>query len=299
MFHDKFNRAYLSILKEQVEDQTEETTEETSEETSEKTGACPICGNDPCTCETCPECGNNPCTCMCSFKNFQELVEKFSEDVSKEGLIQLLNIAVNDELLATYNYLASYTLCKTEGKVDFDPEFQAHEKEEYDHAHLLINRLRQLNANVLITPWCDITKCNSAGEEWAQETDANSIEILTRRYQEEIAAIEFYGFVLGYIKELAKGNESEYDSTTHQLIKKIKADEEEHALDLRDLLTEFGVEISDDLNPEASTFGDEDDETEDLDEDEDEDEDAEDLDEDEDEDEETKETEEETDEEKD
>lgn len=252
MLRDELNKAYLSILKEQNEN------------------VCPVCGNDPCTCEAneaCPECGNSPCTCCsCSFKNYQELIDCYSKNVSKEGLVELLNIALNDEFLATYNYLASYNLSKTEGKSDFDPEFEAHEKEEYEHAHMLINRLRELNEKVLVTPWCDIAKCNSAGEGWQQELSSTSTEILLRRYQEELNAIDFYSFILGYIKELKKGNESEFDSTTHRLIKQIKADEEEHAKDLRDLLTEYGIEVSEDLNPEAfkpSNFtDDEDDEAE-------------------------------------
>ena len=233
-FDDKLSRAYFSVLREQAEE------------------VCPECGNNPCTCEqgACPECGNDPCicgnssqVCICCGKNYQELIEDFSKNVSKDGLIQLLNIALNDELLATYNYMASYNLSKTEGKSDFDPEFEAHEKEEYEHAHKLINRLRELDAMVLVTPWCDIAKCNSSGEDWKQEFDSDSIAILTRRYQEEVAAVDFYSFILGYIKEVAKNNESEFDSTTHRLIKQIKADEEEHAKDLRDLLTEYGVEI--------------------------------------------------------
>lgn len=238
MINDKLNKAYLSIIREQVEQ------------------------ND-----VCPECGNNPCTCnsegSCEFSNFQELVECFSNNATKEGLVKLLNIALNDELLATYNYLASYNLSKTEGKSDFDPEFQAHEKEEYEHAHKLINRLREMNAEVLITPWCDIAKCNSAGSEWSQEMDSESTAILTRRYQEELAAIEFYSFILSYIKKIADGNDPAFDSTTHRLIKQIKADEEEHAKDLRDLLTEYGIEISEDLNPEASSHFNDDEDDED------------------------------------
>jgi len=238
ILNDKLNKAYLSILKEQSED------------------VCPECGKSPC------ECSGGAAVTICPGRNFQQLIEDFSSNVSSEGLIELLNIAVNDELLAAYNYLASYTLSKTEGKSDFDPEFMQHEKEEYEHAHMLIERLRELNANALVTPWCDISRCSSAGEEWTQEMEAESTAILLRRYQEEIAAVEFYSFILGYIKEISKGNESETDTTTHQLIKKIKADEEAHAKDLRDLLTEYGIEISEDLNPEAfrPSYSDEDEE---------------------------------------
>ena len=55
------------------------------------------------------------------------------EDLSHQDLIDLLNISLIDEWLAEFNYFASYNLSKTDGKADFDPEFQQHEDEEREH----------------------------------------------------------------------------------------------------------------------------------------------------------------------
>lgn len=88
-----------------------------------------------------------------------------------DNLIALLKTAVTDELLAAYNYMASYTLSKTAGKVDFDPEFEQHEKEELDHAHSLLMRLRELDADgMLKMEWKDFPVQNSMGSNWRQET---------------------------------------------------------------------------------------------------------------------------------
>ena len=222
-FNDRLNRAYLSIIGEQAEDEGE--------------GARPECGGGG----------------MCTAESLQELISCFSKDISEEGLVRLLNVAVNDEFLAAYNYLASYTLSKTEGKSDFDPEFEQHEKDELEHAHMIINRLREMGKPVLVTPWRDIAECGANGKGWLQEEDGESTAILLRRYQEELDAVRFYGFILGYIKDLCGGDEYEHDTTTQQLIKKIKADEEAHAKDLRDLLTEYGVtapDMPDDAEPD-------------------------------------------------
>ena len=64
-------------------------------------------------------------------------------DKLNEMIKNLLAIAVADEQLAELNYLYSYSLQKTEGKADFDPEFEQHEEEERQHKYDLINRLRE------------------------------------------------------------------------------------------------------------------------------------------------------------
>lgn len=158
------------------------------------------------------------------------------EDLSKQDLIELLNIGIIDEWLAEFNYFASYNLSKTEGKSDFDPEFQQHEDEEREHRKMLVNRLRELNSPVPIKPLLDFQKLNSNGMKWAQEFSTESSKILLNRYNEELNAIKFYDLILNVIHGLKKSGE--FDSTTQQIIKKIKADEETHAKDLRDLLVE-------------------------------------------------------------
>lgn len=159
------------------------------------------------------------------------------EEITIDDLINLLNIAVCDELLASFNYMISYTLSKTNGKADFDPEFEAHEQEELTHAHKLIKRLREMDAECLTINWADYVSKNSAGANWKQETSSNSIEILKNRYNEEVNAIKFYSLVLDCIEKMKQ--HGEWDTTTEHLIKEIKSDEEQHRLDLHDLIIQY------------------------------------------------------------
>lgn len=169
--------------------------------------------------------------------NFQNLKSKFLEKefISQNDINELLQIAIVDEQLAEFNYMISYSNSKTEGKADYDPQFQQHEKEEAEHKHALIERLRTLDAPRLYTVWKEYPIVNSNGTDWKQETSFDSFEILQNRYQEEMGAIAFYDLVLQII-ERVKTETGHYDSTTKQLIKKIKADEEEHARDLKELI---------------------------------------------------------------
>ena len=172
--------------------------------------------------------------------DFQSLKAKYldKEILTQQDINELLQIAIIDEQLAQFNYLISYSNSKTAGKADFDPEFQQHEKEECEHKHELIERLRTLNAPRLYDAIQNFPLINSNGRMWKQETSTTSVDILRNRLNEELGAIEFYKFVLQVI-ELVKTNTGEFDSTTYDLIKQIKADEQEHAKDLKDLLDQF------------------------------------------------------------
>lgn len=164
---------------------------------------------------------------------------KNKQNLSKEDIIELLHIAIIDEWLAEFNYFASYNLSKTDGKSDFDPEFEQHENEEREHRKMLVNRLRELNTPVPIKLLSDFQKLNSNGDKWTQELNFDSNKILLNRYNEELNAIKYYDLILYIIHKLKETGD--FDSTTQQIIKKIKADEETHAKDLRDLLVEHGV----------------------------------------------------------
>lgn len=169
--------------------------------------------------------------------DFQGLKKTYDEKefVNQEDINNLLQIAIVDEQLAEFNYLISYSNSKTEGKTDYDPQFEAHEKEEYEHKHKLINRLRELNAPRLYTTWSAFPLNNSAGSKWQQESSVDSFDILNHRYREELGAIDFYNLVINVI-ERVKNQTGNFDSTTYDLIKQIKADEEEHAKDLKQLI---------------------------------------------------------------
>lgn len=176
---------------------------------------------------------------------FQQLSRDFTSDqFTMQKVIMLLNIAIVDEQLAEWNYLASYNLSKTQGKVDSDPEFQQHEDEQRDHKHKLINRLRELDSPVPIININDWITFNSQGNKWKQETLNNTFEILKNRIQEEKDAIKFYSLCVDFTR-------GKQDTTTYTLFKKIKEDEQKHLLDLSDLAREFGLieDINNPVNP--------------------------------------------------
>ena len=166
------------------------------------------------------------------------------DHVTRFEIVELLRIAAVDEWLASYNYYASEAHSKTDGKADFDPEFHAHAGEELKHFEDLNMRLREMNQEPLVFPMQSFISMNSSGAAWKQEMNSgDSVEILKRRLDEEKGAVKFYSLVLRVIKRL-EDETGEYDSTTETLVKKIKADEEQHERELRELLVQHDGKYS-------------------------------------------------------
>ena len=189
--------------------------------------------------------------------NRLDYLKKFytdKNDITKEDIIDLFNIAFIDEFLAEYNYFASWNLSVTEGKNDFDPEFKQHEGEERDHRYQITERLREMGAQVPTKLIQEYFTLNSNGEDWKQELSQTSKDILLNRYNEELGAIEFYAL---FFKTLRRLRDDVRDTTSEMLVKKLKADEETHAKDLKDLLIENGV-LTPDLTNNMSATEDED-----------------------------------------
>lgn len=157
--------------------------------------------------------------------------------LTQQDINELLEVAIIDEFLAEYNYMISYSNSRTNGKADFDPEFQAHEDQERDHKHDLIERLRTLDAPRLYVTLEKYKEANSCGLSWKQQISDNSMEILKNRLEEQKHAVAFYDFMLAVIDRV-KQDTGVDDSTTKQLIKKIKADEEQHVRDLNELVVQ-------------------------------------------------------------
>lgn len=171
-----------------------------------------------------------------------ELINEYSskKEILVSDIVNLLNIAVCDELLAAFNYKVSYNLSKTDGKADFDPEFEQHEDEENEHADKLIERIKEINeGDPLLIPWNQYPIQNSVGTSWKQESSNDSCLILSNRYLEELNAIKFYKFVLNCVHKL-----NEKDPVTERLLKSIIEDEERHELDLRELLIQYKIDYT-------------------------------------------------------
>lgn len=170
---------------------------------------------------------------------FEELKNRFSViadtlEQIRNDIIEMLTISYVDEWLAELNYFASYNLSKTEGKADYDSEFIQHENDEFHHRHEIAKRLRELGAPVPTVPLDQFVYLNSRGTNWKQEFSDNSNEDLTNRFIEENEAIEWYTLCTEYTKQTE-------DHTSYTLFKKIKADEEQHRLDLGDLGVQAGI----------------------------------------------------------
>lgn len=166
------------------------------------------------------------------FDKIKEMIADESIDEERK-IVELLCISIVDEQLAELNYLQSYNLTKTEGKTDFDPEFQKHEEEERQHKYDFINRLRELDSPIIFMPIDQWIYVNSCGTEWKQEMSSQSSDIIKNRLEEEKHAVEFYGLCVDFLR-------GKTDSTTYTLFKKVKEDEEEHIKDLRDLARDHG-----------------------------------------------------------
>jgi len=160
------------------------------------------------------------------------------KDINQQDIVDLLNVAIVDELLAAFNYFSSFALSKTEGKADFDPEFHAHYQEELGHAEMLVQRINELGSPVMTISIKNYCELNSVGDRWQQQKEQPSLEMLKNRRDEEIDAVSFYKFILQMLDRM-KNETKNWDSTTEQLVKKILADEEEHLYDLTQLLVQY------------------------------------------------------------
>lgn len=141
-----------------------------------------------------------------------------------DGLMKLLIKALADEWLAAYQYWVCKNLSRGSGKLDVDPEFDQHYKEEMQHADDLMERIKQLGGRPIFNPneWLSI------GNPWTEVNTTVVKEQLAITIQAEKDAIAYYKQIVDY----AKG----FDEVTLKVIRNILEDEEEHRYDLEMIL---------------------------------------------------------------
>lgn len=185
----------------------------------------PCCGDK---CEQSTE--EQPKIIESSMKEAVGLLLASGDTSLEEKRETLLIMAICSEITAMYSYWYSYMSSVTNGKADFDPEFKQHMEEEWEHAEQFAERLRELGCYNPIPLFSEFTECGPFN--FIQEGGNNSIDMLKNRLTEEQQAVEFYNVCVNFFRETE-------DSTTLQLFKKVKATEEEHIKDLRDLLMQY------------------------------------------------------------
>lgn len=160
----------------------------------------------------------------------QDVAKQFNNLIvtDQETIVNMLYKALADEWLAYYQYWAASHCTRGEGKVDVDPEFEEHAKEELEHAEKIIIRIKELGGRSFVSV-SDFDKFCSVPNIGAPSQDPCELLKITIKAEED--AINFY-------KELEKLSRG-VDPTTNRIVKQILEDEEKHLYDLNMLLEDI------------------------------------------------------------
>ena len=109
-----------------------------------------------------------------------------------------------------------------------ESELLEHASEEFEHAKLLAQRIKELEGVPVLSPqeWFEIAKCK-----YLKPTDFGVIALLKDNIAGERCAIAHYQKIAAMTEGI--------DYVTADLAKHILAEEEEHELDLTDYLTDI------------------------------------------------------------
>lgn len=138
--------------------------------------------------------------------------------------ISVLNDALATEIVCVLRYKRHYFMAKGIHAGPVTAEFLEHANDEQRHADMIAERIVQLGGAPNLSPEGLLTRSHT---EYV-EADGNLVEMIKENLVAERIAVESY-------KEIATWFGT-FDSTTRKMIEEIKADEEEHADDLADLL---------------------------------------------------------------
>lgn len=150
--------------------------------------------------------------------------------VDNNQVVNLLKQALKDQILATYQYWAAMHMSKMTGKIDADEEFEAHYKEEWEHANMLIERIKQLGGFPEIN-LIDVLKGMENNYSFQGAPTHCVCDLLKLTWNAEQQAIELYKNIV----QITRNN----DPTTNRIAKQILEDEEQHKYDLEILIEEF------------------------------------------------------------
>lgn len=149
--------------------------------------------------------------------------------VQENQVLVMLQKALDDELVAAYQYWAASHQTRGNGKIDVDPQFTIHAHEEFEHANMLIERIKQLGGYPKATLSEVVANVDSNASIGAISHDP--CELLAVIITAEQDAIALYKEIIDATKNT--------DPTTHKLAKQILEDEQQHKYDLQILLEDI------------------------------------------------------------
>jgi bacterioferritin len=141
-----------------------------------------------------------------------------------ERILVMLNQAYASEWLAYYQYWLAAKLARGAERTAVAAEFSQHASEELAHADKLADRIILLGGVPIDDPinWKAQSPCK-----YDAPTDVNTMVLLRQNIEGEQCAISTYNTILAFVKDR--------DPVTHDLIREILADEEQHEEDLQNL----------------------------------------------------------------
>jgi bacterioferritin len=142
----------------------------------------------------------------------------------REAVIAMLNDALATELLCVLRYKRHYFTVSGPNTGEVRAEFLEHAQQEQEHADRIAERIVQLNGSPNFNPATLTARSHAEYDESDQVQAMIRADLIAER-----VAIESYRQMIAAI--------GDKDPTTRQMLVEIMAVEEEHADDLRDLLS--------------------------------------------------------------
>jgi len=139
---------------------------------------------------------------------------------------KVLNEALATELVCVLRYKAHYFAAQGINSEGVKAEFLQHANDEQQHADQISERITQLNGDPDLNPAGLDTRSHSQ-----YETSDDLAAMIKEDLVAERIAIETYGDIVRWL--------GEKDPTSRRLMESILEKEEEHANDMRDLLSRF------------------------------------------------------------
>ncbi len=143
----------------------------------------------------------------------------------REDIIKLLNDALATELVCVLRYKRHHFTAQGLASPKIAEEFMVHAQEETAHADLLAERIVQLGGEPDFSPATLLARSHAEYDESSELKAMIKANLIAER-----VAIETYSQMIALI--------GDKDSTTRRILESILSQEQEHADELKDWLTE-------------------------------------------------------------
>jgi bacterioferritin len=145
----------------------------------------------------------------------------------RDAVVDLLNRSLATEIVCVLRYKRHAFTAKGLSAEPIAEEFQKHAAEELEHADRIAARIGQLGGEPDFSPERLTARSHAEYDESLSLLDMIKADLVAER-----VAIDSYSEMIRWLGDA--------DSTTRRMIEEILAMEEEHAVELADLLTRLG-----------------------------------------------------------